>query len=89
MGQVTKEIEKVKSFVGRCVETLENDGYAYVCDGYQGDNSGGKYDKTIQSYTSEIVSRLVSLGYTYSTNHGFGCYDWKFYKTPTRLYYGT
>ena len=80
MGEVAKDIEKVKSFVDRCVESLENGDYAYVCDGYQGDNSGGKYDNTIQSHANKIVRKLLSLGYIHTTNHGFGCKDWKFYK---------
>jgi len=80
MGQVAQDTEKVKAFIDKCVESLEKGDYAYVCDGYQGGNDGGKYDNTIQQYSSKIVSKLVSLGYVYTTNHGFGCYDWKFYK---------
>ena len=80
MGQVAQDIEKVKAFVDRCVESLEKGEYAYVCDGYQGGNDGDKYDNTIQSYSSKIVSKLLSLGYIHTTNHGFGCKDWKFYK---------
>jgi len=80
MGEVANDIDKVKAFVDGCVETLENGDYAYVCSGYSGDSSGGKYDRVVQAHSSKIVSKLVSLGYLYTTNHGFGCYDWKFYK---------
>tara|TARA_R110000803_G_C11946229_1_gene317135 strand:- start:243 stop:497 length:255 start_codon:yes stop_codon:yes gene_type:complete len=80
MGQVIEDFEKVKVFVDRCVASLEKGDYAYICDGYQGGSDGGKYDNTIQSYSSKIVNKLLSLGYIYTTNHGFGCKDWKFYK---------
>jgi hypothetical protein len=80
MGAVAEDLEKVKAFVDKCIESLENGDYAYICDGYQGGNDGGKYDNTIQSHANKIVSKLVSLGYSYTTNHGFGCKDWKFYK---------
>ena len=76
----TEEIQKVKDFASRCIETLEKDNYARVSSGYIGDNSGGVYDKTVQKHANKIVSKLVSLGYIYTTNHGFGCYDWSFTK---------
>jgi len=80
MGKVAEDIVKVKAFVDRCIASLEDGNYAYVCDGYQGDNDGGKYDYVNQSYSSKIVSKLLSLGYIHTTNHGYGCKDWKFYK---------
>ena len=80
MGQVAQDIEKVKAFVDKCIESLEKGDYAYVCDGYNGDNDGGKYDRLIQSYANKIVSKLTSLGYKHTTNHGHGCKDWRFYK---------
>lgn len=80
MGQVLEDIEKVKNFIDKCIETLEEGNYVYVCDGYNGSSDGGKYDSVIQSYANKIVSKLSSLGYVYTTNHGFGCRDWKFYK---------
>jgi hypothetical protein len=72
--------KKVKDFVARSIERLENFEYAYVCDGYIGDNSGGKYDRVIQANARRIVSKLLSLGYIHTTNHDFGCYDWSFSK---------
>ena len=76
----TDEIQKVKDYVNRCIETLENDNYARVKSGYNGDNKGGVYDKVIQRHANKIVSKLVSLGYIYTTDHGYGCYDWTFCK---------
>lgn len=78
MGQVSQDADKVKAFVEDCVNTLEEGNYAYVCSGYS--SGSGKYDRTIQTYADKIVSKLVSLGYKYTTNHGHGCRDWKFYK---------
>lgn len=80
MGQVLKDLEKVKAFVQKCIESLENGSYAYVCDGYHGDSDGGKYDNLIQSHADKIVSKLSGLGYSHTTNHGHGCRDWNFYK---------
>jgi len=80
MGQVQKDFDKVKAFVDKCIEDLENGNYAYVCKGYMGGNDGDKYDNTIQSYAHKIIDKLTSLGYKYTTDHGHGCYDWKFYK---------
>ena len=76
----TEEIQKVKDFASRCIETLEKDNYAYVCSGYSGGSDGDKYDSVVQRHANKIVSKLVSLGYIYTTNHGFGCYDWSFTK---------
>ena len=72
--------QKVKDYVSRCVERLEKDNYACVKSGYDGDSSGDVYDRDIQRHAQKIVSKLVSLGYIYTTNHGFGCYDWRFEK---------
>jgi len=80
MGQVKEDIAKVKEFIQQCVDSLEAGEYAYVCDGYLGGNDGGKYDNLIQSQSSRIVTKLLSLGYIHTTNHGYGCKDWKFYK---------
>jgi hypothetical protein len=75
---LNQDIEKVREFVQECINNLESGNYAYVCSGYH--SGGGKYDGVIQSYADRIVSKLVSLGYKYNTNHGYGCRDWSFYK---------
>ena len=75
-----QEIQKVKDFTSKCIDTLEKGNYAYICNGYIGGNDGDKYDSLIQRHSNKIISKLVSLGYIYTTNHGFGCYDWSFSK---------
>lgn len=75
-----QDVQKVKDYVVRCIESLEKDNYARVCSGYSTSSDGGKYDYAVQRHARKIVSKLVSLGYIYTTNHGFGCYDWTFEK---------
>ena len=75
-----QEIQKVKDFTSTCIDTLEKSNYAYIVSGYIGDSSGGMYDNIVQRYADKIVSKLVSLGYVYTTNHGHGCKDWSFSK---------
>ena len=75
-----EDVQKVRNYVARCVESLEKNNYASVSSGYNSSNDGGEYDHVIQRHASKIVSKLVSLGYIYTTNHGFGCYDWRFCK---------
>jgi len=75
-----EQIQKVKDFTSKCISSLEKDNYAYVRSGYIGDNNGGKYDTIIQIHANKIVDKLISLGYIYTTNHGYGCYDWSFTK---------
>tara|TARA_R110000851_G_scaffold196444_3_gene347398 strand:+ start:6698 stop:7024 length:327 start_codon:yes stop_codon:yes gene_type:complete len=80
MSQVAEDTKKLKDYVDTLIASLEKGDYVYVKDGYIGDNSGGMYDGLFQSHARKIVSKLLSLGYVHTTNHGFGCYDWKFYK---------
>ena len=40
-----QEIQKVKDFTSKCIDTLEKGNYAYICNGYIGGNDGDKYDK--------------------------------------------
>tara|TARA_R100001369_G_scaffold1371_1_gene4759 strand:- start:2498 stop:2770 length:273 start_codon:yes stop_codon:yes gene_type:complete len=75
-----EDVQKVRDYVALCIEGLEKHNYAKVCDGYLGDSGGGVYDNAVQRHSGKIVSKLVSLGYIYTTNHGFGCYDWTFCK---------
>lgn len=81
LSQVEVDFEKVRKFLDESIEDLNNGNYVYVCKGYSGDNSGGKYDRVIQEHAEQIVNKLSSLGYSCITNHGHGCYDWKFYKS--------
>ena len=75
-----QDVQKVRDYVARCIESLEKDNYASVCSGYSSSNDGGSFDYVIQRHARKIVSKLESLGYIYTTNHGFGCYDWRFEK---------
>ena len=75
-----KDVKKVKDYVARCIESLEKHNYAVVCSGYSPNNDGDRYDRVVQRHAHKIVDKLVSLGYIYTTNHGFGCYDWRFEK---------
>jgi len=77
---VIEDTKKLKDFIDKCVERMENNGYAYVSDGYSGGNNGGQYDNLMQAHANKIVAKLVSLGYEYTTNHGHGCKDWSFSK---------
>jgi hypothetical protein len=80
MGEVQRDMEKVNAFIQDCITSLEKGDYAYVKSGYDFRNDGGCYDRTIQLSAVRIVDKLVSLGYRYTTNHGYGCRDWTFYK---------
>jgi hypothetical protein len=71
------------NFINSSVETLEKGEATYVKDGYSYDNKGGVYDEIIQRHSNKIVAKLLSLGYEYTTNHGFGCKDWRFTKKIT------
>ena len=80
MNTMEQDLQKVRDFVAKCIESLEKGDYARVCSGYSGSSDGGKYDYVVQRNAQKIVSKLSSLGYTYTTNHGYGCYDWTFQK---------
>ena len=75
-----QDVQKVRNYVEECIESLEKNNYAYVVSGYSGRSDGGKYDHEVQRHAQKIVAKLSSLGYTYTTNHGHGCYDWRFEK---------
>ena len=74
------DIQKVRNYVEECIESLEKNNYAHVVSGYSGTSDGGKYDHEVQRHAQKIVAKLSSLGYTYTTRHGHGCYDWRFEK---------
>lgn len=83
MTTLEKDTQKLKDFIDKCITEMENGEYAYVCDGYNGGSDGGKYDNLMQANSRKIVDKLVSLGYEYTTHHGYGCKDWKFSKPIT------
>jgi hypothetical protein len=80
MYKMEEDIKKVKGYLAQCIESLEKHNFASVCSGYSPTNDGGRYDRAVQRHARKIVDKLVSLGYVYTTNHGFGCCDWRFEK---------
>jgi len=72
-----KETRICKEFIQESVETLKKGGTSYVSSGYIQRDS----EKTILDRNARvIVDKLHSLGFTSTTNHGHGCYDWRFTK---------
>ena len=78
--QATQDAKRLKDYVSTLIESLEKGDYAYVKNGYSKNSRGGAYDGLFQTHSRKIVSKLVDLGYEYTTNHGYGCYDWTFCK---------
>jgi hypothetical protein len=77
MGEAVKDQELLKESVNKMIQKLENGEYVYLSSGYIRHD---KLDKLLDSNAHRIVSKLTSLGYEHTTNHGHGCYDWKFFK---------
>ena len=76
--ETTKILEE---YIEECVTTLDKGSTVRVTGGYRVYN---KKDTILQRYCETIVRKLSSLGYEYTTNHGFGCYDYIFSK-PIKL----
>lgn len=72
--RVTKTL---KDYIAESVEELESGGSVYVRGGYYTYNDR---DAILNAHYHQIVQKLSSLGYTYTTNHGHGCYDYTFTK---------
>ena len=72
----SKETRVVQDFINMSVKSLEEGEPVYVSGGYiqSGDNS------ILDRNCDVIVNHLSSKGYTYTTNHGYGCKDYKFMK---------
>lgn len=77
MTTLEKDTEILKTFIEESVQTLERGENVYVTGGYL--NHCYK-TRVLDEYCSKIVSKLSSLGYEYTTNHGHGCRDYKFSK---------
>lgn len=75
--QHEKDTRILKDYVNKCVENLEKGEKELIRGGYI--NHSYK-DSLIDSNCSKIVSKLSSLGYEYTTNHGHGCRDYWFSK---------
>lgn len=77
MSVVEEDTKILKDFIDESVERMEKGEYAYVTGGYCTYNHR---DSVLNDHCDKIVNKLVSLGYEYTTNHGFGCKDYKFSK---------
>lgn len=77
--ETTHEMESriLKEYIANKVETLEKGEATYVYGGYIHHNYN---DNLIDSNCSKIVTKLTSLGYEATTNHGHGCRDYRFTK---------
>ena len=72
-----KDTQILKDCIERKVEDLEKGECAYVSGGYI---QRGYEENVIDSNCYNIVQKLLELGYTYTSNHGFGCLDYRFTK---------
>ena len=74
------DFDKVKEFLDKCIKTIESGETAYIHSGYAHSSVIDSYNSIIQEHSRDIVDKLYRLGYGCITNHGHGCYDWKFFK---------
>ena len=72
----SKETRVVQDFIDISVKSLEEGESVYVSGGYI--QSGDK--RILDRNCDVIVNLLSSKGYTYTTNHGYGCRDYRFMK---------
>ena len=77
MSAVEEDTQILKDYIAEQVERLERGDYAYIRGGY---NTHSYKDSVIDTNCARIVNKLSSLGYDYTTNHGYGCRDYKFSK---------
>ena len=77
MTTFEKDTQILKDFIATSVTELERGEPVHVSGGYiQRD-----YDRNLlDSNCSTIVKKLLELGYIYTSNHGFGCLDYRFTK---------
>lgn len=73
-----EEISKtLKDEIKSLIERLEQGREVLVRSGYVAYTNR---ERIIYRYCETIVQKLISLGYSYSTNHGHGCKDYHFTK---------
>ena len=73
-----EEVSKIlKDYLDRLIKNLEEGEPAYVKGGYLEHDDEAS---VIDANCSKIVTKLISLGYEYTTNHGYGCKDYTFLK---------
>lgn len=77
MTAFEEENKILKDFIIESVEKMEKGHVVYVTGGYiQHDYKA----RVLDANCSKIVTKLSSLGYSYTTNHGHGCKDYRFIK---------
>lgn len=73
-----EEISQIlKDELERLVDYLEAGNTALVRGGYIHHDY---VQKVIDRHCDTLVNKLISMGYSYTTNHGFGCRDFYFTK---------
>jgi hypothetical protein len=71
------ETQILKDHLATLIASLEKGESCSVSGGYI---THEYKSNLIDKNCGKIVSKLVSLGYEYTTNHGFGCKDYRFTK---------
>ena len=77
MSVIVEETQILKDFIAESVEKMDKGGVAYVSGNYCTYNHK---DGVLDRHHQKLVSKLHSLGYESTTNHGHGCLDWRFTK---------
>ena len=77
MTQFETDTQVLQDYLANKVKALDKGDSVLVTGGYC---RHGYEDRLIESNCSNIVSKLLDLGYTYTSNHGYGCLDYRFTK---------
>lgn len=77
MNEYEESKQVLEDYVKECVNQLEKGESVRITGGYQAYN---RKDSILQRHYQLIVQKLSELGYKYTTNHGYGCYDYIFLK---------
>jgi len=77
MTQLEKDTQIIQGYISDKIDALEKGNVVLVRGGYI---QYGYEERLIDSYCSKIVSKLLDLGYSYTSNHGYGCKDYRFTK---------
>jgi len=67
----------LKEWLSKAIENLDKGGAEFLSSGYI---VYTHKDTVLQRNCHLLISKLTDLGYTHTTNHGYGCYDWRFTK---------
>ena len=77
MTTFEQETKILKDYVAKCIEKLENGESVRLSGNYI---THSYKDGVIDKNCNKIARKLSELGYEYTTNHGFGCLDYRFLK---------